>query len=71
MSESIEKSGAFRQFHAHHPDVTLMDLPMSEMNGLDAVSAIGGDFPTRESPRARSWTHTGQPRTAGMSFHAS
>ena len=35
----------FSQFRTHHPDVTLMDLQMPEMNGLDAMIAIRGEFP--------------------------
>src|SRR5258705_6133258 len=29
----------------HHPDITLMDLQMPEMNGVDAMIAIRGEFP--------------------------
>ena len=29
----------------HRPDVTLMDLQMPEMNGLDALIAIRNEFP--------------------------
>jgi DNA-binding NarL/FixJ family response regulator len=36
---------AILQFRAHHPDVTLMDIQMPEMNGLDAIIAIRGEFP--------------------------
>ena len=36
---------AIQQFRAHHPDVTLMDLQLPEMNGLDALIAIRGEFP--------------------------
>ena len=32
-------------FRAHHPDITLMDLQMPEMSGLDATIAIRGEFP--------------------------
>jgi DNA-binding NarL/FixJ family response regulator len=39
---------AIQQFRAHHPDITLMDLQMPEMNGLDALMAIHN-----ESPEAR------------------
>ena len=35
---------AIHQFRAHRPDVTLMDLQMPEMNGLDAMIAIRGEF---------------------------
>ena len=36
---------AIQQFRTHRPDVTLMDLQMPEMNGLDAMIAIRGEFP--------------------------
>jgi len=32
------------QFRKHRPDVTLMDLQMPEMNGVDAMIAICGEF---------------------------
>src|ERR1700756_2910494 len=36
---------AIQQFRAHRPDVTIMDLQMPEMSGLDALIAIRGEFP--------------------------
>jgi DNA-binding NarL/FixJ family response regulator len=36
---------AIQQFRSHHPDVTLMDLQMPEMSGLDAIIAIRDEFP--------------------------
>jgi chemotaxis response regulator CheB len=36
---------AIQQFRTHRPDVTLMDLQMPEMNGLDALIAIRTEFP--------------------------
>src|SRR5690349_7287889 len=36
---------AIQQFRAHKPDVTLMDLQMPEMNGIDAMIAIRTEFP--------------------------
>src|SRR6266480_804863 len=32
-------------FRKCRPDVTLMDLQMPEMNGIDAIGAIRGEFP--------------------------
>jgi DNA-binding NarL/FixJ family response regulator len=36
---------AIEQFRALRPDVTLMDLQMPEMGGLDAIIAIRAEFP--------------------------
>jgi DNA-binding NarL/FixJ family response regulator len=36
---------AIQQFRSHHPDVTLMDLQMPVMSGLDAMIAIRDEFP--------------------------
>jgi DNA-binding NarL/FixJ family response regulator len=36
---------AIHQFREHHPDITLMDLQMPEMNGLEAMTAILEEFP--------------------------
>jgi DNA-binding NarL/FixJ family response regulator len=36
---------AIEQFRSHRPDVTLMDLQMPEMNGIDALIAIRSEFP--------------------------
>jgi len=45
IAEAANGREAIQQFHAHRPDVTLMDLQMPEMSGLDAMIAIRGEFP--------------------------
>ena len=36
---------AIEQFRLHNPDVTLMDLQMPDMNGIDAITSIRSEFP--------------------------
>jgi len=45
VAEASNGREAIQQFRAHHPDVTLMDLQMPEMGGVDAMIAIRGEFP--------------------------
>jgi DNA-binding NarL/FixJ family response regulator len=45
VAECSNGREAIQQFRAHHPDVTLMDLQMPEMSGLDAIIAIRGESP--------------------------
>ena len=45
VGEASNGREAIQQFRKHRPDVTLMDLQMPEMNGLDAITAIRGEFP--------------------------
>jgi DNA-binding NarL/FixJ family response regulator len=45
VAEASNGREAIQQFRAHKPDVTLMDLQMPEMGGLDAIGAIRGEFP--------------------------
>jgi len=45
VGEASNGREAIQQFREHRPDVTLMDLQMPEMNGVDAMIAILGEFP--------------------------
>jgi DNA-binding NarL/FixJ family response regulator len=45
VAEASNGREAVEQYRAHQPDITLMDLQMPEMNGLDATIAIRAEFP--------------------------
>src|ERR1017187_8336062 len=45
VGEASNGRDAIQQFRTHHPDVTLMDLQMPEMNGIDALIAIRNECP--------------------------
>jgi DNA-binding NarL/FixJ family response regulator len=45
VAEATTGREAIEQVRKHRPDVTLMDLQMPGMSGLDAITAIGGEFP--------------------------
>ena len=45
VAEASNGREAVEQFRSHRPDITLMDLQMPEINGLDAMIAIRAEFP--------------------------
>jgi DNA-binding NarL/FixJ family response regulator len=45
IAEASNGREGVEQFRRHIPDVTLMDLEMPDMSGIDAMSAIRGEFP--------------------------
>lgn len=45
VGEAATGREAIESFRTLRPDVTLMDLQMPDMNGIDAINAIRGEFP--------------------------
>ncbi|HEY0758022.1 MAG TPA: response regulator transcription factor [Acidisarcina sp.] len=45
VAEASNGQGAIQGFREHRPDVTLMDLRLPDINGIDAMIAIRTEFP--------------------------
>src|SRR5689334_21155925 len=45
VAEASNGREAIQQFRIHRPDITLMDVQMPEMNGIDALIAIRNEAP--------------------------
>ena len=45
VAEASNGPEAIQKFREHRPDITLMDLQLPEMNGVDAMIAIRNEFP--------------------------
>ncbi|HTB14820.1 MAG TPA: response regulator transcription factor [Bryobacteraceae bacterium] len=45
VAEASDGQEAIAEFKEHRPDVTLMDLQMPEMSGIECIIAIRSDFP--------------------------
>ena len=45
VAEASDGESALRQFRAHQPDVTLMDLRLPDMGGIEAMVSIRKEFP--------------------------
>ena len=62
VGEASNGREAVELFRKYQPDITLMDLQMPEMNGLDAIISIRG-----ESPEAKSFADDLQGRRTNPS----
>jgi DNA-binding NarL/FixJ family response regulator len=45
VAQAADGEEAIAHFRAHRPDVTLMDIRMPKLNGIDAITAIRSEFP--------------------------
>ena len=46
VAEASNGHEALQRFREHMPDVTLMDLRLPDMSGIDAMIAIRSEFPS-------------------------
>ncbi len=52
---------AIEKFRLHQPDVTLMDLQMPAMNGIDAIIGIRSEFPDARIIVLTAWVRSLAP----------
>jgi DNA-binding NarL/FixJ family response regulator len=45
VAQATDGDEALAAFKLHRPDITLMDIRMPRINGIDAITAIRADFP--------------------------
>src|SRR4051794_24847059 len=45
VAEASDGQEGIEKFRQHHPDVTLMDLQMPGLNGVEAIERIHNEFP--------------------------
>ncbi|MEN3328898.1 MAG: hypothetical protein V7638_3705 [Acidobacteriota bacterium] len=62
VAEASNGREAVEQFRTHHPDVTLMDVQMPEVNGIDAIVKIREEF--RDARIIVLTTYTGDAQAA-------
>ncbi len=64
VGEAANGRDAIHQFRMHRPDITLMDLQMPEMTGLDAIIAIRSEFPDARTSVLPTYAGDGQATRA-------
>src|SRR5919112_6876815 len=55
VAEAVNGREAVEAFRQHRPDVTLMDLSMPVMGGVDAIAAIVREFPEARIIALTTW----------------
>jgi DNA-binding NarL/FixJ family response regulator len=62
VGEASTGREALEQFRKHRPDLTLMDLQMPDMDGIEAMIAISSEFPDARIIVLTTYKGEGTPR---------
>jgi len=68
VAEASNGQQAIEKFRLHRPDVTLMDIQMPGLNGIEAINAIRSEFPNARIIVLTTYTgdvHVGRALQAG------
>ena len=58
IAQGVNGQQAVELYREHQPNITLMDLRMPVMSGVDAIAKIRREFPTHESSSSQHTTAT-------------
>src|SRR5260370_7551632 len=61
VAEATNGQEAIEKFRLHRPDVTLMDLQMPTLNGIEAIIGIRSEFPNARVIFLTTYTRNAQP----------
>jgi DNA-binding NarL/FixJ family response regulator len=64
VPQAVNGREAIERYREHRPDVTLMDLRMPELNGLEALRAIRAEFPDARIIILTTFENDADTRTA-------
>src|SRR5258708_13861504 len=74
VAEATNGQEAIKKFRSHRPDVTLMDLQMPALNGIEAIIVIRSEFPNARITVLTTYAanvqllHAPKPRAQGYIF---
>src|SRR5258708_18635758 len=60
VAEACNGEEAIEKYRSHRPDVTLMDLQMACLNGIEAIIHIQSEFPNARSSVLTTYTGDAQ-----------
>ena len=66
VGEACNGQEALEKYRLHRPDITLMDIQMPLMNGVETIIGIRGEFPAAPWLRKHNWNLRGRKSQTTM-----